>query len=92
MKSGRDIAPTGDAYSFNNFGKGTAAPSRNLDHIFYRNTKMAVSFRTLTDNYGVKYVSDHYPILLTVRSTLFRRKPPRLLRAGAVPCFRNAVS
>ena len=41
-------------------------PSRNLDHIFYRNTKMAVSFRTLTDNYGVKYVSDHYPILLTV--------------------------
>ena len=66
MKSGRDIAPTGDAYSFNNFGKGTAAPSRNLDHIFYRNTKMAVSFRTLTDNYGVKYVSDHYPILLTV--------------------------
>ena len=27
---------------------------------------MAMSFRTLTDNYGVKYVSDHYPILLTV--------------------------
>ncbi len=66
MKSGRDIAPTGDAYSFNNFGKGTAAPSRNLDHIFYRNVTMAMSFRTLTDNYGVKYVSDHYPILLTV--------------------------
>ena len=36
------------------------------DHIFHRNTKMAVSFRTLTDNYGVTYVSDHYPILLTV--------------------------
>ena len=64
--AGRDIAPTGDAYSFNNFGKGTAAPSRNLDHIFYRNVTMAMSFRTLTDNYGVKYVSDHYPILLTV--------------------------
>lgn len=65
MTAGRDIAPAGDAYSFNNFGSGTAAPSRNLDHIFHRNAKMAISFRTLTDNYGVKYVSDHYPILLT---------------------------
>ena len=27
---------------------------------------MAMSFRTLTDNYGVKYVSDHYPIMLKV--------------------------
>ena len=65
MKVGRDIAPAGDAYSFNNFGSGTAAPTRNLDHIFHRNTKMAVSFRTLTDNYGVTYVSDHYPIVCT---------------------------
>lgn len=66
MSAGRAIAPAGDAISFNNYGSGTATPKRNLDHIFHRNTKMAVSFRTLTDNYGVTYVSDHYPILLTV--------------------------
>ena len=64
MSAARDIAPAGDAYSFNNYGSGTATPKRNLDHIFYRNG-IAVSFRTITDNYGVPYISDHYPILLT---------------------------
>lgn len=64
MSAARDIAPAGDAYSFNNYGSGTATPKRNLDHIFYRDAT-AVSFRTITDNYGVPYISDHYPILLT---------------------------
>lgn len=67
MSAARDIAPAGEVPSFNNFGKGTQAPTRNLDHIYYRNAT-AVSFRTITDNFGVTYVSDHYPILLT---TLF---------------------
>ena len=66
MSAGRAIAPAGDAISFNNNGSGTATPKRNLDHIFYRNTKMGVSFRTITSDYGVPYISDHYPILLTV--------------------------
>jgi endonuclease/exonuclease/phosphatase family metal-dependent hydrolase len=66
MSAGRSIAPTGDAYSFNNFGSGAMVPARNLDHIFYRNMTMAMSFRTITDNYGVEYISDHYPLLLTV--------------------------
>ena len=65
MSAARDIAPAGDAYSFNHYGSGTATPKRNLDHIFYRDAT-AVSFRTITDNYGVPYISDHYPILLTV--------------------------
>lgn len=65
MSAARDIAPAGDAYSFNRYGSGTATPKRNLDHIFYRDAT-AVSFRTITDNYGVPYISDHYPILLTV--------------------------
>ena len=64
MSAARDIAPAGDAYSFNHYGSGTATPKRNLDHIFYRDAT-AVSFRTITDNYGVPYISDHYPILLT---------------------------
>jgi endonuclease/exonuclease/phosphatase family metal-dependent hydrolase len=33
-----------------------------IDHIFYRGAK-ALSFRTVTDNFGVPYVSDHYPVL-----------------------------
>lgn len=67
MSAGRDIAPLDEVPSFNNFGSGKQAATRNLDHIYYRNAT-AISFRTITDNYGVTYISDHYPILLT---TLF---------------------
>ena len=38
----------------------------NLDHIFYKGVK-PVRFQTVTTpNYGVAYLSDHYPITLTV--------------------------
>lgn len=66
MTAGRSIAPSGDAFSFNNYGTGAATPKRNLDHIFYRNAAMGISFRTITNDYGVPYISDHYPILLQV--------------------------
>lgn len=68
MLSAREKAPMSDnTYSFNNFGSGTGTGKRNLDHIFYRNLT-AVRFQTIdSDNFGVKYVSDHYPIMLTAR-------------------------
>ena len=62
MDAARDCPDTDRYYSFNNFGSGSSSPTRNLDHIFYRNVT-PISFRT--DNsweYGVKYISDHYPI------------------------------
>jgi endonuclease/exonuclease/phosphatase family metal-dependent hydrolase len=61
----RAIAPAGDVPSFNAFGKAEATPLRTIDCIFYRNCE-AVSFRTISENvYGVEYISDHYPLLLT---------------------------
>lgn len=66
MSAARALASSSDVPSFNNYGSGAATPKRNLDHIFYRNVKMNMSFRTLTDDYGVAYISDHYPILQTV--------------------------
>lgn len=62
MEAARDCPDTDRYYSFNNFGSGSSTPTRNLDHIFYKNVT-PISFRT--DNsweYGVKYISDHYPI------------------------------
>lgn len=35
---------------------------RNIDFIFYKNAH-ALSFRTLDDDYGVPFISDHYPII-----------------------------
>ncbi len=59
--SARDNAPETDKMgTFNGFG--SAPNSIIIDHIFYRNATPE-SFRTVTGNYGVPYVSDHYPIV-----------------------------
>ena len=46
--------------SFNAFGFWLF--SRNIDFIFYKNVH-AQSFRTLSEDYGVDYISDHYPLI-----------------------------
>lgn len=57
----RDMAPTADtAYTYNAFGKG--APNR-IDHFFHRGLTLK-SFRTLNGDYGIPYISDHYPVEL----------------------------
>lgn len=46
--------------SFNAFGRWYL--NRNIDFIFYRYAK-AIFYRTVTEDYGVKFISDHYPIM-----------------------------
>ena len=59
LLSARDKAPMSDtAFTYNAFGKH--APSR-IDHFFVRGW-IVERFRTLNGDYGVPYVSDHYPI------------------------------
>lgn len=65
MQSARVAAPVTDSKgTFNAFG--TAPTGIILDHFFLKNAK-ALSFRTLDDNYGVPYISDHYPIETIVK-------------------------
>ncbi len=65
MEAARSVPDTDKYYSYNGWGEATSAPTRNLDHIFYRNVT-PVSFRTIRTEYeGVKYISDHYPINFT---------------------------
>lgn len=59
----RDRAPeTSHSITYNDFGhsEGTV-----IDHFFVRNMEVA-RFRTLDGDYGVPYISDHYPIAITV--------------------------
>ena len=65
MRSGRKAAPATDTVSsFNGFSP-TTKPWR-IDHIFFRNA-VPLQFRTIdSQDYGVRYLSDHYPIMLTV--------------------------
>jgi endonuclease/exonuclease/phosphatase family metal-dependent hydrolase len=46
--------------SFNAWGRWYL--DRNIDYIFYKNI-YSLSFKTVNDDYGVPYISDHYPII-----------------------------
>lgn len=51
---------TDNEKSFNLWGKWYA--NWDVDYIFYQNAK-ALAFRTVKEDFGVPYVSDHYPII-----------------------------
>lgn len=48
--------------TYNAFGKGEGSA---IDHFFVRNAKVS-TYNTLTADYGVPYISDHYPISITI--------------------------
>jgi endonuclease/exonuclease/phosphatase family metal-dependent hydrolase len=67
LESAREKAPDTNArVSFNGFGTIPAGVEGcNLDHIFYRNAA-PIKFDTIDyGDYGVRWVSDHYPITCT---------------------------
>ncbi len=48
--------------TYNAFGKGEGSA---IDHFFVRNAKVS-TFNTITADYGAPYISDHYPIAITI--------------------------
>lgn len=65
MKDARtNAAITDDHYTYNGWGKS----SSTIDHLFYRGEGCeALEYHTVTENYGVPYVSDHYPVTLRLK-------------------------
>ena len=62
MKLAQNEAPVTDTlYTFHGY-KDTGG--KMIDYIYYRNCS-ALEFRIIRDGYGVKYLSDHYPIVAT---------------------------
>ena len=62
----KDLTATGIT-SFNSFGSGSMTPNRIIDHIFFRNAE-TIDFNTIIKPYNnIKYISDHYPIMLRVK-------------------------
>ena len=57
-----DSPVTDNKGTFNNWGR--AAEGYIIDHIFYTGVTPK-EYRTLDGNYGVPYISDHYPIAFT---------------------------
>ena len=54
---------TSNAITYNAFGNGEGSV---IDHFFVKDFEV-VSFRTLDGDYGVPYISDHYPIEITLK-------------------------
>ncbi|MBR4505221.1 MAG: endonuclease/exonuclease/phosphatase family protein [Bacteroidales bacterium] len=54
---------TSNAITYNAFGKGEGSV---IDHFFVKDFEV-VRFRTFDGDYGVPFISDHYPIEITVK-------------------------
>jgi endonuclease/exonuclease/phosphatase family metal-dependent hydrolase len=62
FKSARDVAPVTDkSATFNGFGK-PEEPAMVIDHIWFTKP-VPVEFKIMNGNFGVPYISDHYPVL-----------------------------
>ncbi len=61
---------TSNAITYNAFGgcdqSGNGTDGKVIDHFFVKGCEV-VSFRTLDGDYGVPYISDHYPIEIVIR-------------------------
>ena len=64
LKAARDLTRhTSHIDTYTGFGKDK---SSMIDHFFVHKLKV-IRFRTLNGDYGVPYISDHYPIEITVK-------------------------
>ena len=63
LKSAREMTDsTSNAITYNGYGK---EEGKVIDHFFVKDLKV-VNFRTLNGDYGVPYISDHYPIEMVI--------------------------
>lgn len=60
------IPAYGPKGTFNGF-RWNFEPNAVIDHIFVSNHYNVLKHGIITDNYGLKYPSDHFPVIVTVR-------------------------
>lgn len=56
----------GPEYSFHDYGRLPIAERKMIDYVFTRNIKKVLISAILTDTEGVLFVSDHYPLLVSL--------------------------
>ncbi len=71
LRDARELTDnTSNAITYNAFGgldqSGNGTDGKVIDHFFVRDVQVK-SLRTLDGDYGVPYISDHYPIEITVK-------------------------
>lgn len=59
------LPPYGPEGTFNAF-QFDRAPDQHIDHVFVQGDINILRYGILTDNYGLKYPSDHFPVMVTL--------------------------
>lgn len=72
LKDAREVSAISDKnITYNGFGTVSDTPNTRkewvIDHIFFSGVN-PMAFRVLNGNYGVPFISDHYPIAFTFRA------------------------
>ena len=72
LKDAREVSAISDkSITYNGFGTISDSPNTRkewvIDHIFFSGVN-PMAFRVLNGNYGVPFISDHYPISFTFRA------------------------
>ena len=62
MNNTRDVAPKGRTDNHTTYNAYTTSSQSIIDHIYCSKSLQVVEYHTVSENYGVKFVSDHYPI------------------------------
>lgn len=62
MNNTRDVAPKGRTDTHTTYNAYTTSSQSIIDHIYCSKSMQVIEYHTVSENYGVKFVSDHYPI------------------------------
>lgn len=64
----QDSAPvTDEIKSFNGFGGGGLSGAITIDYVFHSKNVVALQYQTIDKDYGVPYISDHFPVIAKFR-------------------------
>ena len=67
MSNTRDVAPKDHTDKNTTYNAYSDSKYSVIDHIYCTKTLKVVEYHTVNENYGVPYVSDHYPIYAIIK-------------------------
>ena len=67
MDNTRDVAPAGHTDSNTTYNAWSTSKMSIIDHIYCSKSLQVVEYHTVNENYGVPYISDHYPVYAIIK-------------------------
>lgn len=67
MKNTRDNAPKGHTDTNTTYNAYSSSKHSIIDHIYCSKNMTVVEYHTVNENFGVPYISDHYPVYAIIK-------------------------